>query len=180
MILFNQITCQTNKNMKDLSSLPPRDVLEQLINELPSDKRIKAGSAYIAALRAQSFEDECRNTEIIARLLGRSQTLLHSEARGEPPFPHLARFLADHFGGYPSAQDAANEETGGDVNAYVDAFLPASCAMDDLKEADAFLAAHADFVAMRSTRFDDCGNYKRGKASADLPAAIKRIIDLNN
>jgi hypothetical protein len=81
-------------------------------------------------------------------------------------YPNLASFLADHFGGYPSAEDAVAQEGRSqgyaDVNGYVESYTEG---LDDaqLAEVDQFLATQRapgtePWQPMRDKYFDDCGN----------------------
>jgi len=85
--------------------------------------------------------------------------------------PNLARFLAEHFGGHPSAQAAADDEAGGSVEKYVEDFLsPMKGEGLDPEESiqfyecvdacETYLANHADFDALREEHFEDTGNPK--------------------
>jgi hypothetical protein len=87
-------------------------------------------------------------------------------------YPNLARFIADHFGGYPDAKTKADEECGGDIDAMLAEFtgfliagwmnppIDPSNLPEALEQADKFLATCPNFDQMREIWFTDSGNPK--------------------
>lgn len=89
-------------------------------------------------------------------------------------YPHLARFLADHFGGYEDAPSAAIEEADGDVDRYVADFTKGLKIPDRLlKTTDEFLEKNSDFDKLRKSEFDDAGN---PNPTSNLPFALVKIV----
>lgn len=94
------------------------------------------------------------------------------------PYPAFGRFLAGHFGGYPTLADAASQEADGDEAKYVEDFIRniEELTEDAMRSAEAFLASwwqktEVDREADYLLWFTDAGNPIPGKMP---PGVVRR------
>ena len=107
-------------------------------------------------------------------------------------YPELARFLAGHFGGYGSAEDAAAADYAGDTERYVEEFLepmkgegldPEEVVQfeEQVAACERFLVAHPDHEALCEEHFDDAGNPKLSLTELEIikpEAGLKFLCEL--